>query len=191
MCAGIKRGGDVKDFIPYIAVAILAFVAGVLTFRQCSSPQVTHEIRTDTLTVTEWVRVTDWKVRTIKKTDTLMLFTGDDSECCERLDDCAEQLWTIANIEAEAEQDLPHGGKAVVGFSMPVYLEKPEKSFFLQITRPDTSRTRTEYLHRDRKWYDRINLSVGAGYSVGPLGFGPGVHATIGYELFNLSNVWR
>lgn len=182
-----------KDLAPYAIVALVCLALGALLMKQCSTPKVAETVRTDTLRVTEWAYVTQWKTKTVTKRDTLRIpFAITDSVlCCEQLTDCADQLWSLANFEAEAEQALEGGGMARVSFSMPLYRESPEHAFKAMITRPDTNRTEYIDRYREETVWDRIILSAGIGYGVGPLGIGPSANIQAGYRIVKLSDLWR
>jgi hypothetical protein len=190
----------VKDFIPYIVVAILAFIAGLLTFKSCQGPQQpTVTTATDTVDRVKADTVVVYKPKTVYLPK--YVYVPDSSkDCIEQLQMCADayeqqsyDFWKLANLELEARKSLPWG-EVKAWFTMPRYVDNPdnpEAAFEFQATLNKSDTTKIEYRYRERSWYDRIGVSAGVGYGAGPLGLGPSVNIQAGYTLYELSDIWR
>ena len=190
-----------KSYIPHMIAAVAIFVCGLLTHMQCSSPDVVHvagEVQRDTIREKADTVIVK-QTRTVYKPQ--YVYAPDSTKLCiEQLQMCADayeaqsyDLWKLANTELEASKTLPWGSVKAF-FSMPRYVDNPdspESAFDFEAVFQHQDSTQIEYRYVEKKWYHRIGIQAGVGYGAGPLGLGPSVNIQAGYELFNLSDIWR
>lgn len=178
-------------FIPYIIVAVVCLAAGSALMKSCQRDPSTYPVFRDS-TIVYVDRVdTLWRVAK-PRTEYVTVYTdtGKNShECCRQLDDCTEQLWTLAGLEVEARKAVD-GGTVDVSFSMPVYLESPNDAFRVGVSLAKEPTPPPVEIYRGESWTDQIRFGVHLGYGLGTV---PGAQAgvSVQYSPWKLSDIWR